>query len=257
VIHSTAVVDPAAEIDSDVEIGPFSVIAADVRIHSGTIIGPHVTIDQYTTIGEGCKIFQYASIGAVPQDLKFAGEKSYVKIGRGTTIREFATVHRGTEFGGGVTEVGEENFLMAYTHVAHDCQTGRRVILANTASLAGHIRVDDCAILGAFVAVHQFSRIGKHAFVGGLSGVSKDIPPYVLASGTPRAKLHGLNLVGLKRHGFGAEKILPLKRAYRILFRLGLTLNESIERVQAEVEQIPEVVNLVEFIKASERGITR
>ena len=134
---------------------------------------------------------------------------------------------------------------------------GRRVILANTASLAGHIRVDDCAILGAFVAVHQFSRIGKHAFVGGLSGVSKDIPPYVLASGTPRAKLHGLNLVGLKRYGFGAEKIRALKRAYRILFRLGLTLNESIERVQAEVEQIPEIENLIEFIKTSERGITR
>jgi UDP-N-acetylglucosamine acyltransferase len=257
VIHSTAVVDPGAEIDSDVEIGPFSIIAADVRIHSGTIIGPHVTIDQYTTIGEGCKIFQYASVGAVPQDLKFAGEKSHVKIGRGTTIREFATVHRGTDFGGGVTEVGEENLLMAYSHVAHDCQTGRRVILANAASLAGHIRVEDCAILGAFVAVHQFARIGKHAFVGAVSGVSKDIPPYVLASGTPRAKLHGLNLVGLKRYGFGAEKIRPLKRAYRILFRLGLTLNEGIERVQAEIEQIPEVVNLIEFIKTSERGISR
>jgi UDP-N-acetylglucosamine acyltransferase len=257
VIHATAVVDPGAEIDSDVEIGPFSIIASDVRIHAGTVIGPHVTIDQYTTIGEDCKVFQYASVGAIPQDLKFAGEKSSLKIGRGTTIREFATVHRGTDFGGGVTEVGEENFLMAYTHVAHDCRTGRRVILANAASLAGHIRVDDCAILGAFVAVHQFARIGTHAFIGAVSGVSKDIPPYVLASGTPRAKLHGLNLVGLKRYGFGEEKIRPLKRAYRILFRLGLTLNEGIERVRAEVEQIPEVQNLIEFIKTSERGISR
>jgi UDP-N-acetylglucosamine acyltransferase len=257
VIHPTAVIDPGAEIASDVEIGPFSIVAADVRIGSGTIIGPHVTIDQYTTIGEDCKIFQYAAIGAVPQDLKYAGEKSFVKIGRGTTIREFATIHRGTDFGGGVTEVGEENFLMAYTHVAHDCLTGRRVILANAASLAGHIRVGDCAILGAFVAVHQFARIGKHAFVGAVSGVSKDIPPYVLASGTPRAKLHGLNLVGLKRHGFTADTILALKRAYRILFRLGLTLNEGMERVRAEIEQIPEIVALIDFIKTSERGVTR
>lgn len=256
-IHPTAVIDPGAEIDPDVDIGPFSVIAADVQIRTGTVIGPHVTVDRYTTIGENCRIFQYAAIGAVPQDLKFAGEKSLVKIGRGTTIREFATIHRGTEVGGGVTEVGEENFLMAYTHVAHDCFTGRKVILANAASLAGHIRVDDCAILGAFVAVHQFARIGKHAFVGAISGVSKDIPPYVLASGSPRAKLHGLNLVGLKRYGFGEEKIRPLKRAYRILFRLGLVLNEGIERVRAEVEQTPEVVAMLDFVRTSERGVTR
>ncbi len=256
-IHPTAVIDPDAKIDPDVEIGPFSVVAADVRVHSGTVVGPHVTIEQYTTIGKDCRIFQYAAIGAVPQDLKFAGEKSSVRIGSGTTIREFATIHRGTEDGGGVTEVGEENLLMAYTHVAHDCVTGRRVILANAASLAGHIRVDDSAILGAFVAVHQFVRIGKHAFVGAVSGVSKDIPPYVLASGSPRATLHGLNLVGLKRHGFGQEKILSLKRAYRILFRLGLTLNEGIERVRAEVEHTPEVIGLLEFIRTSERGITR
>jgi UDP-N-acetylglucosamine acyltransferase len=251
------VVDPGAEIDSDVEVGPFSIIAADVRIHSGTIIGPHVTIDPYTTIGEGCKIFQYAAIGAVPQALKYKGEKTYVKVGRGTTIREFVTIHRGTEFGGGTTQVGEENFLMAYTHIAHDCSTGRRVIMANAASLGGHIQVGDCATLGAFVAVHQFVQIGEYAFVGGLSGVSKDIPPYVLASGTPRARLYGLNLVGLKRHGFGAESLLALKRAYRILFRLGLTLNEAIERVTAEVEQLPEIVGLIDFIKSSERGVTR
>ncbi len=256
-IHPTAIVDPGAEIDSNVQIGPYSVIAGDVKIHAGTIIGPHVTIDQYTTIGADCKIFQHAAIGAVPQDLKFGGEKSVIKIGRGTTVREFVTIHRGTEAGGGITEIGEENFLMAYTHIAHDCFTGQKVIFANAATLAGHIRVGDCATLGAFVAVHQFVRIGDYAFIGGMTGVTKDIPPYVLASGTPRARLHGLNAVGLKRHGFSTETMHALKRTYRILFRLGLTLNEGIERVTAEVDQIPEVVNFIEFIKSSERGITR
>jgi UDP-N-acetylglucosamine acyltransferase len=257
VIHPTAVVDSKAEIDSNVEIGPYGVIARDVQIEAGTVIGPHVTIDQYTTIGPDCKIFQHAAIGAVPQDLKFKGEKSVVKIGRGTTIREFVTIHRGTELGGGMTEIGEENFLMAYVHIAHDCFTGRKVIFANAASLAGHIRVGDCAILGAFVAVHQFVRIGDHAFIGAVSAVTKDIPPYVLASGTPRARLYGLNAVGLKRHRFSTETVLALKKTYRILFRLGLTLNEGIERVSAEVDQIPEVVNFIKFVKSSERGITR
>jgi len=256
-IHPTAVVDPGAEIDSNVEIGPFTVIASDVQIHSGAIIGSHVTIDQYTTVGCDCHIFQHAAIGAVPQDLKFKGEKSVVKIGRGTTIREFVTIHRGTELGGGITEIGEENFLMAYTHVAHDCFTGRKVIFANAATLAGHIRVGDCAILGAFVAVHQFVRIGGHAYLGGMTAVTKDIPPYVLASGTPRARLYGLNAVGLKRHNFSKETMLALKKTYRILFRLGLTLNEGIERVTAEVDQIPEVISFIKFVKSSERGITR
>jgi len=256
-IHSTAVVDPGAEIDSNVEIGPYAVIARDVQIDAGTVIGPHVTIDQYTTIGPDCKIFQHAAVGAVPQDLKFGGEKSVVKIGRGTTVREFVTIHRGTELGGGITEIGEENFLMAYTHVAHDCFTGRKVIFANAATLAGHIRVGDCATLGAFVAVHQFVRIGDYAFIGGITAVRKDIPPYVLASGTPHARLYGLNSVGLKRHSFSTETMLALKKTYRILFRLGLTLNEGVERVAGEVDQIPEVVNFIEFIKSSERGIMR
>ena len=256
-IHPTAIVDPKAEIASDVDIGPFCVIGKRVRIASGTTIGPHVTIDQDTTVGENCKIFQYASVGADPQAIKYKGERTSAKIGSGTTIREFATVHRGTEFGGGQTEVGEQNFLMAYTHIAHDCFTGKRVIFANAASLGGHIQVGDYATLGAFVAVHQFVRIGNHAFIGAVSGITKDIPPYVLASGSPRAVLHGLNSVGLKRQDFDEETIRNLKRAYRILFRLGLTLNEGIERARAEVEQIPEVVNFLEFIKSSQRGVTR
>jgi UDP-N-acetylglucosamine acyltransferase len=256
-IHPTAVVDPAAEIDSIVEIGPYTVIAGDVQIGAGTIIGSHVTIDRYTTVEPDCHIFQHAAIGAVPQSLKFKGEKTVVKIGRGTTVREFVTIHRGTEFGGGITDIGEENFLMAYTHIAHDCFTGRRVMFANAATLGGHIKVGDCATVGAFVAVHQFVRIGDYAFVGGMTAVTKDIPPYLLASGIPRARLYGLNAVGLKRHRFSTETILALKKTYRILFRLGLTLNEAIERVTAGVDQIPEVVNFIEFIKSSERGITR
>jgi UDP-N-acetylglucosamine acyltransferase len=256
-IHPTAIVDPGAEIDSNVQIGPYAVIASDVSIHSGTVIGAHVTIDQYTNIGPDCKIFQHAALGGIPQDLKFRGEKTSVTIGRGTTIREFVTIHRGTESGGGVTEVGEDNFFMAYTHIAHDCFTGRNVIFANAASLGGHISVADYATLGAFVAVHQFVNIGEYAFVGGMTGVTKDIPPYVLASGSPRAILRGLNSVGLKRHDFTTETLLALKKTYRILFRLGLTLNEAIQRVSAEVDQIPEVVNFIEFIKSSERGITR
>ena len=256
-IHPTAIVDPGAEIDSNVEIGPYTIIAPDVQIGAGTVISSHVTIDQYTTIGPDCQIFQHAAVGAVPQALKFKGEKTVAKIGRGTTIREFVTIHRGTEFGGGITEVGEENFMMAYTHIAHDCFTGRNVIFANAASLGGHIRVGDHATLGAFVAVHQYVRIGDYAFVGGVTGVTKDIPPFMLASGSPRAKLHGLNAVGLKRHQFSAETILALKKSYRILFRLGLTLNEALERVTAQVDQIPEVVGLMAFIRSSERGITR
>jgi len=256
-IHPTAIVDAKAEIDSNVEIGPYTVIAGDVQIGAGTVIGSHVTIDRYTTIGPDCTIFQHAAIGAVPQALKFKGEKSYVKIGRGTTIREFVTIHRGTGFGGGVTEIGEENFLMAYCHIAHDCFTGQGVVFANAASLGGHIKVGNYATLGALVGVHQFARIGDHAFVGGVSAVTKDVPPYVLASGTPRAKLYGLNLVGLKRHHFPEKTILALKRTYRILFRLGLTLNEGIERVKAEVDQIPEVMNVIKFIKSSQRGLTR
>jgi UDP-N-acetylglucosamine acyltransferase len=257
VIHSTAIVDPKAELDANVEIGPFCIIGKRVRIGAGTVIGPHVTIDQDTTVGKNCRIFQYASVGADPQAIKYKGERTFAKIGNGTTIREFVTIHRGTEFGGGQTEVGEENFLMAYTHIAHDCFTGKRVIFANAASLGGHIQVGDYATLGAFVAVHQFVRIGNYAFIGAVSGITKDIPPYVLASGSPRAILHGLNSVGLKRHDFDPETIRNLKRAYRILFRLGLTLNEGIERVKAEVEQIPEVVNFLEFIKSSQRGVTR
>jgi len=255
-IHPTAIVDPKAEIDSNVEIGPYSIIRKNVFIGSGTVIGSHVVIEPYVTIGPKCHVFQYAAIGAVPQSLKFEGEETYVKIGRGSIVREFVTIHRGTAFGGGLTEIGEENFLMAYTHVAHDCITGRKVVLSNNATLGGHITIGDYATVGGLVAIHQFVRIGDYAFVGGHTGVVMDIPPYVIASG-PRAQLHGLNSVGLKRYGFSQETLVSLKKAYRIIFRTGLTMNEAIERVYAEVEQVPDVVRLIDFIKSSQRGITR
>ncbi len=255
-IHPTAIVDSKAEIDSNVEIGPYSVINENVSIGAGTVIGPHVMVDRYVSIGPDCHIFQYASVGAEPQAVKFKGEKTFVKIRRGTIVREFATINRGTAFGTGVTEIGEENLLMAYCHVAHDCQTGRRVILANNATLAGHITIGDYVTVGGLVAIHQFVRIGEYAYVGGKSGVPKDIPPYVIATGD-RAKLYGLNRVGLKRHGFPETTVTALKKVYRIFFRFGISLNEAIERSLAEVDHLPEVVNFINFIKSSERGITR
>lgn len=255
-IHPTALVSSNAEIGSNVDIGPYTIIGDNVSIGSDAIIGPHVTIDPFVEIGPECHIFQFASIGALPQAIKFQGEETYVKIGRKTIVREFATINRGTGFGGGITEVGEENLLMAYTHIAHDCKTGRGVILANNATLAGHITIEDYVTIGGLTALHQFVRIGKHAYVGGKSAVVKDVPPFVIAAGD-RAKLHGLNRVGLKRHGFSADAIAMLKKTYRLIFRIGLTLNEAIERVRAEVGHAPEVDYLLDFIKASERGMTR
>ena len=255
-IHPTAIVDPKAELDSSVEVGPYTVIGENVVIGANTVIGPHVVIDPFVTIGADCRIFQYAALGAIPQSLKFEGVETYVKIGRKTIIREFVTIHRGTGFGGGITEVGEECYLMAYTHVAHDCRIGRKVVLANNATLGGHIEIGDYATVGGLVAIHQFVRVGDYAFVGGKSAVVKDVPPFVIASGD-RATLHGLNSVGLKRHGFSPSTLSSLKKAYRIIFRIGLTMHESLQRVAAEVEQIPEVVHFVEFLKSSRRGITR
>ncbi|MFO7556880.1 MAG: acyl-ACP--UDP-N-acetylglucosamine O-acyltransferase, partial [Desulfobacterales bacterium] len=254
-IHPTAIVDSKADLGSNVDIGAYSIIGPNVQIGSGTVIGPHVVIRPYVEIGPDCQIYQYASIGEVPQAIKFQGEETHVKIGRGSVLREFVTVNRGTEFGGGITEVGEENFLMAYVHIAHDCKTGRNVIMANNATLAGHIVIEDFVTVGGLVAIHQFVRIGDYAYIGGKSAVVKDIPPYVIAAGD-RAKLHGLNSVGLKRQGFSQETLSCLKKAYRIIFRIGLTQNEALERVKAEVEQVPEVINFIRFIKSSQRGIT-
>ncbi len=255
-IHETAIIHSKAELDRDVSIGPYTIIGENVQIGAGTTIGPHSVIEPHVSIGPGCQIYQYAAIGAPPQSLKYQGEKTYVKIGPENIIREFVTIHRGSGFGGGLTEIGQRNFVMAYSHIAHDCRVGNEVVLSNNTTLGGHIIIGDHATVGGLVAVHQYVRIGEFAFVGGKAAVVKDIPPYMIASGD-RAKLHGLNTVGLKRQGFSNRTLSRLKKTYRLIFRIGLTLNEAIERVTAEVEQIPEVVRLIEFIKSSERGITR
>lgn len=256
-IHPTAVVSPDANISEGVEIGPYTIIGLDVNIGKNTIVGPNVVIDAHTDIGEGCRIFQFASIGAVPQDLKFRGEKTRVIIGNNNTIREFATIHQATSADIGVTMIGDRNLLMAYTHVAHNCKLGNNVILSNAVNLAGHIHIEDFAIIGGMSGVHQFTRIGAHAFIGGASGVTKDVPPFILVSGS-YAKPYGLNMVGLKRRGFKEETIRALKEAYKLIFRSSLLLATAIEKVKNEVEDFPEVRDLVDFIEhRSTRGICR
>jgi UDP-N-acetylglucosamine acyltransferase len=255
-IHKTALIDGKAELDSGVEVGPHSIIGPYVKIGKNTKIGPHVVIDQWTQIGEGCNIFQFSSIGAAPQDLKYRGEESWVIMGNNNTLREFVTINRGTSQSGGKTIIGNNNFFMAYCHVAHDCRIGNHVILANAATLAGHIQIEDHAIVGGLVGVHQFVRLGCHSIIGGGSGVNKDIPPYTMANGQ-RAKLYGLNLVGLKRHNFSADVLRDLKKAYRLIFRSSHTLEKAIEHAQAEISNSPEVDHFIDFIKSSERGITR
>ena len=255
--HPTAIVDPKAEIGVGVEIGPYSVIEKNVSIGEGTKIGPHVVIREGTQIGKRCQIFQFASIGEVPQAFFYRGEKTSLFIGDQNIIREFVTLHRGTIKGGGKTVIGNDNFFMAYSHVAHDCNIGNQVLFANGAALAGHIMVEDNAIIGALSAVHQFCQIGTHALISGLTGVTLDIPPYMLASGS-RAKLFGLNTVGLKRHNFSDETVKVLKKAYRIIFRSGLTLDKAMKKIgEDEIFQIPEVQHLLHFIQQSKRGISR
>lgn len=256
-IHSTAITDPEAEIGEGVEIGPYSVIERGVSIGEGTKIGPHVVIREGTHIGKKCQIFQFASIGERPQALAYKGEKTSLLIGDQNIIREFVTLHRGTVRGLGKTVIGDGNFFMAYSHVAHDCQIGNQVVLANGATLAGHILIEDYATVGGLSAIHQFCRVGIHAFIGGLSGVLLDIPPYTLAQGD-RAKLFGLNTIGLKRANFSEETLKALKRAYRIIFRSGLTLEKAMKRVgEDEIYQISEVQHLLHFIQHSKRGISR
>lgn len=255
-IHPTAIVSSKAQIDSDVSIGAYSVIGDDVTIGKGSIIGPHVVIDTQVTIGKECQIFQFASIGAIPQSLKYDGEKSSVVIGDNCIIREFVTINRGTKDGGGITRIGASCLIMASAHIAHDCLLGHHVVMANCATLAGHITIGNHANIGGLVGVHQFVRVGNFAIVGGKSAVVKDVPPFMMAAGD-RARLRGLNMVGLKRNGFSPESLLMLKKAYRIIFRFGLTLNEALARVSAQLPPTPELEELLTFIKSSQRGITR
>lgn len=255
-IHPTAIVSSEAHLEEGVEVGPYTIINPDVNIGKNTVIGPHVVIESHTDIGENCRIFQFCSLGGVPQDLKFEGEESRVIIGDNNTIREYVTINRATSADIGVTIIGDNNFLMAYCHVAHNCKLGNNIVMANASTLAGHIHVEDYAIIGGMVGFHQFTRIGCHCMIGGASAVAKDVPPYVLAAGN-YAEAHGLNLIGLKRRGFKKETIRALKKAYTIIFRSSLLLSEAIKRVEEEVEDIPEVKHFIDFIQKSERGICR
>jgi len=255
-VHPTAIVAPGARLHPTVEIGPYVVIGSQVEIGAGTTVGPHAVIEGRTRLGERNRVFQFASVGAQPQDLKYAGEDSALEIGNENLIREFTTLHKGTTGGGGVTRIGDRNLFMAYAHVAHDCQVGNGCVLANGATLGGHVEVGDHVILGGLAAVHQFTRIGRHAFVAGGAMVVMDVPPFCTAQGD-RAELVGINGIGLARHGFSEEQIARVKEAYRILFRSKLPLEDATERLRAELGDQPEIQVLLGFVTTSQRGITR
>jgi UDP-N-acetylglucosamine acyltransferase len=255
-IHESAIIDSGAEIDGNAEIGPFCIIGSGVTIAGGVKLQSNVVIEGNAEIGEGTQIYPFASIGLPPQDTKYKGEESGLRIGSNNVIREYVTVHRASVGGDGLTELGDNCFIMAYAHIAHDCKIGTSVIMANAATIAGHVSIGNHSVLGGLVAVHQFTRIGDYSMVGGLSGIGQDIPPYMIASG-PRAKLFGLNVVGLKRHGFSEEAISELKKAYKILFREKNTLKQAIKKVQEELPFTDEIQHLIDFINQNKRGICR
>ena len=254
--HPTAIVDPKARIASDVEIGPYAVIGPHVEIGSGSWIGPHAVITGHTHIGARNRIFQFCSVGEIPQDKKYQGEPTRLEIGDDNTIREFCTFNCGTAQDAGVTRAGNGNWFMAYVHVAHDCQIGSNTIFANNAQLAGHVHIGDHVILGGYTGVHQFCRIGAHSITGIGSVVLQDVPPYITASGDS-AKPYGVNVEGLKRRGFSADTVTRLKRAYKTLYRSGLTLEQARRELGRQAADCPEVQLLVEFLAGSSRGIVR
>jgi len=255
-IHSTAIVDPQAVLAEGVEVGPYSVIGPHVRIGPRTKIGAHCVLDGYTTLGAENQLFTGAVVGSIPQDLKYAGEKSEVIIGDRNRFREYITVNPGTAGGINKTVLGSDCLLMAYAHVAHDCVVGDHVVIANSAALAGHIVVEDRAIIGGLVGVHQFVRIGRLAIIGGCSRVIQDVPPYSTCVGYP-AKVFGLNSEGLKRAGVSADAKDRLHKAFRLLFHSGLSMSHAVQKVEAEVPASPEVEHVLEFVKQSKRGVCR
>jgi UDP-N-acetylglucosamine acyltransferase len=255
-VHPTAQVDPAARLGPGVSVGPFSVIGPKVQVGEGTWIGAHVVLDGRLRIGRNNKIFHFASLGAPPQDKKYAGEDTAVEIGDGNTLREYVTINRGTALDAGVTRVGNDNWIMAYVHFAHDCQIGSHAIFANACQLAGHVTVGDWAIFGATTLVHQFVHIGAHAFTGMGTYLPQDLPPFVMAAGN-MARPYGINSEGLKRRGFAPDAIAGLKRAYRTLYRSGLGLEEARAQLQAQVADCPQVRDILEFLDRSKRSIIR
>lgn len=252
-IHPAALVDPAAELGRDVTIGPFAIVGPRVTLGDGVVIGPHATVERNSRLAAGVRVGQGSVIGGDPQDLKYRGEETWVEIGAGTVVREYSTINRGTA-ASGVTRVGAGCFLMSYVHLAHDCHLGDGVIVSNGTQLAGHVTIEDRAILSGLCAIHQFVSIGTLAFIGGCSRVSQDIPPYVRAVGNP-TELYGLNTVGLQRAGMDPETLGALKRTYRLLFNSELNLSQGLERVRAEVPDLPEVAHFREFVGRSQRGV--
>jgi UDP-N-acetylglucosamine acyltransferase len=256
VIDARAVISPQAKLAADVSVGPFTVIGANVEIGEGTWIGPHAVINGPTRIGKHNKIFQFASLGDAPQDKKYNGEPTRLEIGDRNVFRESVTVNRGTTHDQGVTRIGDDNLLMAYSHVAHDCQLGNKIVMANLATLGGHVEVGDWVIMGGLSAAHQFTKIGAHCFIANNAAVTRDVPPYVLAVGQPAAP-HSVNSEGLKRRGFSPEQILNIRRAYKLLYRSGLKLQAAIEQLQKTSETQPEIRPFVDFIHRSTRSIVR
>lgn len=255
-IHPTAVIDPGAEIAPDAEVGPYAVIGADVALGAGVIVGPHCVIIGPTTIGAGTRLFPHVVLGADPQDKKYRGERSALAIGANNVFREFSTANRGTPGGSGTTRIGDRNLFMAYSHVAHDCQVGDGCVFANSVALAGHVSVADGAVLGGLVGVHQFTRVGRFAMLGGGAMAAQDVPPFTLAQGD-RARLFGLNVIGLRRAGFSLGAIQALRSAYRELFQQGMPLRLALDQVREVYQDVPEVQELVGFISSSARGVCR
>ena len=256
-IAETAVVSSEAAIAPDVVIGPYAVIGPHVTIGAGTVVGPHVRIEGPTLIGERNRFVGQCAIGTDPQDLKYKGERTELRVGNDNVFREFCTINRGTVGGGGRTTIGSHNFFMAYSHVAHDCTVGDGTVFANNATLAGHVDVGDYSTVGAFSAIHQFCRVGEHAFIGGDSICTQDVLPFVKTVGSRPAKTYGINTIGLERKGFSKETIEALQRAYRILVRSKLKVQDALERIEAELSFHPEVRYLAEFVRTSQRGIIR
>ena len=255
-IHSTAIISPCADLAEDVKVGPYSIIGNDVQIGAGTEIGSHVINKGATEIGDNNRSLQFASIGEDPQDKKYAGEKTRLVIGDGNTIREYCTLNRGTAQDIGVTRIGNNNWLMAYVHVAHDCDIGNEAVFANNSSLAGHVSVGDYVIFGGFSGVHQFCRVGAHSFIGNNAAVTRDVPPYIMVSGQP-AVPRGVNSAGLKRRGFNSDQAKNIKEAVRLLYRLGLRLEEARDRITELAVDRKELRIFAEFLEPSERSIVR
>ncbi len=256
-IHPTALVDAGARLAADVEVGAYSIIGAEVEIAAGTHIGPHVVISGPTRIGRDNRIWQFASLGADPQDKKYAGERTELVIGASNTIREYVTINRGTREGGGITRVGDDNWILAYAHIAHDCQVGNHVVFSNNATLAGHVEVGDHVILSGFTGIHQFCRIGAHAFIGMGALVNGDVPPYVMVTTEGYGRPRGINSEGLKRRGFDSERITAIKRAYRTLYMSGHSLADARARLTDMARESADVALMLGFITASQRPLVR